>query len=183
MRPEAMPEPILRIKFLFATHGSLGVVDLGCTKTVIGSNHVAELINSLHPKIRNQLSQCPCQVTFRFGNHRTLKSEQALFVPLQGLNLKIAIVPGSNPFLISNTLLKALEAVIDVERHTTWSKRFGQEYPLQLTSKGLFLIDLNVLAANTATTTGRNRCSRDQPAKIQHAASGCSTERLSVCRV
>ena len=147
---EPLPEPISEDPVLFATHGSHGVVDLGATKTVIGSNHVAELIKSLHPKIRNQLSRCPCQVTFRFGNHGTLKSEQALVVPLQGLNLKIAIVPGSTPFLISNTLLRAFEAVIDVEKHVMWSKKFHQEYPLQLTSKGLFLIDLNVLAANTA---------------------------------
>ena len=147
---EPLPEPISEDPVLFATHGSHGVVDLGATKTVIGSNHVAELIKSLHPKIRNQLSRCPCQVTFRFGNHGTLKSEQALVVPLQGLNLKIAIVPGSTLFLISNTLLRAFEAVIDVEKHVMWSKKFHQEYPLQLTSKGLFLIDLNVLAANTA---------------------------------
>ena len=147
---EPLPEPISEDHVLFATHGSHGVVDLGATKTVIGSNHVAELINSLHPKIRNQLSRCPCQVTFRFGNHGTLKSEQALVVPLQGLKLKIAIVPGSTPFLISNTLLRAFEAVIDVEKHVMWSKKFHQEYPLQLTSKGLFLIDLNVLAAKTA---------------------------------
>ena len=147
---EPLPEPISEENVLFATHGSHGVVDLGATKTVIGSHHVAELIKSLHPKIRNQLSRCPCQVTFRFGNHGTLKSEQALVVPLQGLKLKIAIVPGSTPFLISNTLLRAFEAVIDVEKHVMWSKKFQQEYPLQLTSKGLFLIDLNVLAANTA---------------------------------
>jgi len=33
-------------------------------------------------------------------------------------------------------------------------KEVCQEYPLQLTSKGLFLIDLNVLAANTAHPAG-----------------------------
>jgi hypothetical protein len=121
---EPLPEPISEDHVLFATHGSHGVVDLGATKTVIGSNHVAELINSLHPKIRNQLSRCPCQVTFRFGNHGTLKSEQALVVPLQGLKLKIAIVPGSTPFLNSNSLLRAFEAVIDVEKHVMWSKKF-----------------------------------------------------------
>ena len=78
---EASPEPISEDHVLFATHGSLGVVDLCATKTVIGSNHVAELIRSLHPKIRNQLSRCPCQVSFPFVNHGTLKSEQALVVP------------------------------------------------------------------------------------------------------
>lgn len=69
MSPEPMPED----HALFATHGSLGVVDLGAAKTAIGSNHVAELITSLHPKISNQLSRCLCQVTFHLGSHGTLK--------------------------------------------------------------------------------------------------------------
>ena len=142
---------------MFATHSSLGVVDLGATKTVIGSNLVADLINNLHPNIRKNLQQCPCHVTFRFGNHSTLQSEQALVVPLQDLLLKIAIVPGSTPFLLSNTLLRAMHAVIDVERHVLWSKKYNQEYPLTLTPKGLFLIDLTDLAANTAKASERGR--------------------------
>ena len=144
---EGAVEPLSESHALFATHGSLGVVDLGATKTVIGSELVVDLIQSLHPSIRSQLSRCPCHVTFRFGNHGTLKSTQALVVPLQDMLLKIAIVPGSTPFLISNTLLRAFHAVIDVEKHVMWSKKFHREFPLQLTPKGLFLVDLNDLAA------------------------------------
>eukprot|EP00435_Cladocopium_sp_Y103_P018806 s1370_g4.t1 len=146
------PEPSTEEPALFATHGSLGVVDLGATKTVIGSDLVADLIQSLHPNIRKKLSRCPCNVTFRFGNHGTLKSEQALVVPLPSLLLKVAIVPGSTPFLISNTLLRAFQAVIDVEKHVMWSKKFNRAYPLQLTQRGLFLIDLNDLAEDSART-------------------------------
>ena len=143
-------EPVAEEPALFATHGSLGVVDLGATKTVIGSDLVADLINNLHPNIRKKLSRCPCNVTFRFGNHGTLKSEQALVVPLPNLLLKVAIVPGGTPFLISNTLLRAFQAVIDVQKHVMWSKKFNREYPLQLTPKGLFLVDLNDLAETSA---------------------------------
>ena len=149
---------------LFATHGSLGVVDLGATKTVIGSDLVVDLIQSLHPNIRSQLFRCPCHITFRFGNHGTLKSTQALVVPLQDMLLKIAIVPGSTPFLISNTLLRAFHAVIDVERHVMWSKKFHREFPLQLTPKGLFLVDLNDLAALPANA------SATQPSAETHLA-------------
>jgi hypothetical protein len=77
-------------------------------------------------------------VTFRFGNRGTLKSEQALVVPLPNLLLKVEIVPGGAPFLISNTQLRAFQAVIDVEKHGMWSKKLRREYPLQLTPKGLF---------------------------------------------
>ena len=139
---EVNREPIAEEPLLFATHSSLGVVDLGATKTVIGSDLVAELISNLKPAVRKRLTRCPCSVTFRFGNHGTLQSQQALVVPLQEMLLKIAIVPGSTPFLISNTLLLAFQAVIDVEKHVMWSKKYQCEHPLQLTSKGLFLIDL-----------------------------------------
>ena len=50
----------------FATHGTFGVVDLGATKTVIGSHLVQDLLNTLTPEIRAQVARCSCQVTFRF---------------------------------------------------------------------------------------------------------------------
>ena len=164
---EGPAEPVFESHILFATHGSLGVVDLGATKTVIGSDLVVDLIQSLHPSIRNRLTRCPCHVTFRFGNHGTLKSIQALVVPLQDLLLKIAIVPGSTPFLISDTLLRAFHAAIDVERHAMWSKKFQFEVPLQLTNKELFLIDLNDLTKKPA-----NAPSPNNPAET-HMAEAC----------
>ena len=77
------PEPTC-----FASHGSFGIVDLGATKTVIGSKLVPELLNSLDPSIRSQETRCPCVVTFRFGNHGILQSQQALVVPISGLLLQ-----------------------------------------------------------------------------------------------
>ena len=90
----------------FASHGSFGIVDLGATKTVIGSNLVSGLLEHLQPSIRSQITRCPCHVTFRFGNHGTLQSTQAIVIPIHGLLLKIAVVPGSTPLLLSNTLLR-----------------------------------------------------------------------------
>ena len=129
----------------FATHGSYGVLDLGATKTVIGSNQVSDFLNSLHPKVRKTVKRCACSITFRFGNQGTLKSEHAMIVPIEGLLLKIAIVPGSTPFLLSNTLLRALEAVIDTKSQVIVAGKSGRTIPLTLTSKGLFLVDLNDL--------------------------------------
>lgn len=45
-------EPLAEEHALFATHGSLGVVDFGATKTITGSDLVADLINHLHPNNR-----------------------------------------------------------------------------------------------------------------------------------
>ena len=130
----------------FATHGSFGAVDLGATKTVIGSQKIGELLASLDPQVRQKVSRCPCDITFRFGNHGVLQSRQALVVPIHGLLLKIAVVPGSTPFLLSNTLLRMLGAVIDTERKVLHATKIKRDIPLILTSKGLFLLDLNELA-------------------------------------
>ena len=97
----------------FATHDAFGVLDLGASKTVIGSNHVACLIRSLDEEVRAKLGRCPCQITFKFGNQGTLTSQHALVVPVGKLRLKIAIVPGGTPFLISNTFMRAIRAQID----------------------------------------------------------------------
>ena len=141
----------------FATHGSLGVVDLGATKTVIGSDNVQELLDNLKPQIKKSIYRCPCKITFRFGNHGILQSEVALVVPIHGFHLKIAIVPGSTPFLLSNTLLRALESIIDTQKKVLYSKKVDMSFPLQLTSKGLFLLDLNDLASDKPSLTP-NEC-------------------------
>ena len=71
-----------------------------------------------------------------------------MVVPIYGLQLKIAIVPGATPFLLSNTLLRAIGAVIDTGRKVLHSSRIGRAIPLVLTGKGLFLLDLNELACS-----------------------------------
>ena len=118
-------------------------MDLGATKTVIGSKLVPEVLNGLDPEIRKSVSRCPCSVTFRFGNHEILQSQQAVVVPIHGLLLKIAAVPGATPFLLSNTLLRALGATIDTTKHVLHATRISKSFPLNLTSKGLLLLDLN----------------------------------------
>ena len=135
----------------FATHGSFGVVDLGATKTVIGSQLVGDLISNLQPHVQQQLTRCPCRIAFRFGNHGILESSQALVVPIFGLKLKIAIVPGSTPFLLSNTLLRTLGAVVDTQTQELFLKKCGKSIPLHLTPKGLFLLDLNDLVPENGT--------------------------------
>ena len=69
---------------LFATYSSMGVVDLGATKTVIGSQLVQGLLNGLSSHARKLVRRCPCSITFRFGNQGTLQSEQALVVSSLG---------------------------------------------------------------------------------------------------
>ena len=179
----------------FASHGSLGIVDLGATKTVIGSKLVPELLNGLDPTIRKSVSRCPCNVTFRFGNHGILQSQQAIVVPIHGLLLKIAVVPGATPFLLSNTLLRALGATIDTTNHMLHATKISKSFPLNLTSKGLFLLDLNDLAqpalgstnfsklAETHATASDNADIRAEQQKTESAATDTSTDMSSESQI
>lgn len=129
----------------FATHSSFGILDLGASKTVIGTTQLASLINGLEPQVRAKLQRCPCNITFRFGNEGTLTSKQALVVPVGNRLLKIAIVEGGTPFLLSNALMRALEAQIDCQSRKLVSPMLSKPIDLHLTQKGLFLLDLNDL--------------------------------------
>ena len=129
-----------------SSRASFGILDTGATKTVIGSKLIKGLLESLDPEIRSKVGRCACQITFRFGNLSTLDSHQALVIPLGRVNLKVAVVPGQTPFLLSNTLVRALKAQIDADRQVLNSPLLKQGVDLQLTPKGLFLIDVNQLA-------------------------------------
>ena len=137
----------------FATYGAMGVLDLGASKTVIGSEHVAELLDGLSPQVRKQVTRCACHVTFRFGNQGTLQSKHAIMVPIGSLLLKVAIVPGGTPFLLSNSLMRALSAQIDCRTNMMHSPLLRSPIKLTLTAKGLFLINLSELALNAIPET------------------------------
>ena len=127
----------------FSTRDALGIVDT--TKTVIGSGFVANLLAALKPEVRKQVQRCRCSVVFRFGNQGTLESQHALVAPIGPLKLKIAIVPGRTPFLLSNTLLRAIGATVNISGEVIKSTLLKRNIPIQLNAKGLFLVDLNDL--------------------------------------
>ncbi len=122
-----------------------GVLDSGATKTVIGSKLVESLLHSLSSEVRKRVTRSKCKVTFRFGNLSTLEAHHALVIPIGSLNLRVAIVPGSTPFLISNTLMRALRSVVDTHEQKLHSPFFTRPISLELTNRGLFLLDINEL--------------------------------------
>ena len=156
------PEPVSNVSansadINFASHGSHGVVDLGASKTVIGSQNVEDLMQSLSEDTRNKLSRCPCKMQFRFGNQGILSSEHALVLPIGEVQVKIAIVPGNTPFLISNSFLRGIQAIIDTHHQTLSSPLLSQPVKLQLSPRGLFLLDMNdvIQAVPAARRSGR----------------------------
>ena len=130
---------------LFASTGTIGVVDIGASQTVIGDKQVPELLSQLPCEIRKQVRQVKCNLVFRFGNHQTLVSKRALLMPLGKVSFRIAIVPGQTPFLLSNSFLKGIKAVIDTDDETLWSKLLNKSLQITRTAKNLFLMDINQL--------------------------------------
>ena len=141
----ADPDASSEIPSLFATTGTVGVVDLGASQTVIGSDQIPELLANLPNWVRAKTQRCPCNLTFRFGNHQTLSSRHALVLPLGSQSFRIAVVEGKTPFLISNAFLKGLKAIIDTDQETLYSRLLERYFSLQKSSKNLFLMDINQL--------------------------------------
>ena len=136
----------------FAPHGTFGILDSGATKSVVGSALLPALLEGLHPDVRQRARRCSCNITFRFGNQGTLDSQHALVIPIGQLGLKIAIVPGQTPLLLSNTLMRTLQSQVDTERHQLRSRFLKHPIKLHLNPKGLFLIDINELVLASAKT-------------------------------
>lgn len=146
----------------FASSGTSGVVDLGASQTVIGSKQVVELLEGLPSNIRQRVRRDACQLVFRFGNHQTLTSKQALMIPLHDQWFRIAIVPGLTPFLLSSTFLIQIRAVMDTEAGTLWSKLLNKQLILERTSKNLFLMDVNQLWEPAATACAATPLSSEE---------------------
>ena len=137
----------------------------------MGSQHVKEFLEGLTPEAKKQVKRCPCDVLFRFRNQGTLRAMHAVVIPVGGLWLKIAVVKGATPILISNTLLRALGATVNTQTNELQIPELHQNIQMKLSSKGLYLVDMNDLIAippmpknaeSTAETYARETCSRGQ---------------------
>ena len=90
------------------------IIDTGASRTVIGEDRVPGLIESLKGvEVRRMPSTC----VFRFGNNGTLHSRYALLFARTGKGwIRVEVVPGRTPFLLSNRLLMSLQVMVDPAR-------------------------------------------------------------------
>lgn len=131
---------------LFASSGTIGVVDLGASQSVVGSQQVPDLLSQLPASIRKQIRRTECNLVFRFGNHQTLTSRHAILFPLNREWFRVAVVTGNTPFLLSSKFLRdSIGAVIDTVDGTMWSKKLQRNLSVELSPKNLFLLDINQL--------------------------------------
>ena len=131
---------------LFASSGTIGVVDLGASQSVIGSQQVPELMSQLPLNIQKQVRRTDCHLIFRFGNHQTLTSRHAILFPLNREWFRVAVVTGNTPFLLSSKFLReTIGAIIDTVDGTMWSKKLQRNLAIEMSPKNLFLLDINQL--------------------------------------
>ena len=132
-----------------------GIIDTGASKTVIGEKRVKGLLATLPESHQKLVRWHKSETVFRFGNNGTLKSLGAVYVPFGKRWLKIEVVQGWTPFLISNAFLSALEADLQVSRAVLKISQWGVEVKLHRNNKGLFTVALTELIEAASEIEGR----------------------------
>ena len=152
---------------LVATTGAEGVLDTGASRTVVGHERVKGILDSLGEECRKKVRKVKSHVTFRFGNSGTLDSKHALLIPTSaGAWIRVEIVPGSTPLLISNRLLKEIDAVIHVRKGLI--EVAGSYVQMRFDQKGLSIVDFAELLQHTTAeahhaTTAHAKTDRSRP--------------------
>ena len=145
------------IDILFASHGTIGIVDLGASQTVMGCHQQEEFLSQLPREIRDRVRYRPVSMSFRFGNNGTVTCDTAMLVPVGPIWLKIALVPSTTPFLISNNVFRQLHAVIHTAQQKVVFEKLGCEVPLKLSDRKLFVMDLCDMIRSVQTQSSRKR--------------------------
>ena len=127
-----------RVPVLMVETGCPGIIDTGASKTVIGQGRVKELIRCLPSEVQRRVNWKKSETVFRFGNNAVLPSLGALYVPFGRRWLRIEVVEGETPFLLSNSFLKALNADVCTSNSSLRLNTLNKHVPLKTNSKGLF---------------------------------------------
>lgn len=127
---------------MFASHGTIGIVDLGASQTVMGEQQVDEFCNQLPAHVRDRIQEKEVSMSFRFGNNCTVQCKRAILIPAGPVWIRVAVVPTVTPFLISNNVFRNLGAIIDTAKQSVFFEKLRCTVPLQLTNRKLFVMDL-----------------------------------------
>ena len=122
-----------------------GIIDTGASKSVIGEKRVSDLLATLKHEHQSLVKWQKSETVFRFGNNGTLKSLGALYIPFGSKWLRIEVVQGWTPFLISNAFLSAVGADLLISHSVLRVSAWDKDVSLCRNSKGLFTIKLTEL--------------------------------------
>ena len=142
---ESSPQHHIEQQSYFASYRTFGIVDLGASQTVMGQHQVHEFLESLPAHAKTRVYEGPTNMTFRFGNNGTVACTKAIFVPISKIWMKIAVVPSQTPFLISNSVFRNLDALVDTGKQQIEFRKLGCTVPVTLSERKLFLLDISDL--------------------------------------
>ena len=119
------------------------IIDTGASKSVIGRKKVQGLISSLPRSVQQHVQYGKSETVFRFGNNGTLSSVGVVYIPFGCRWMRLEIVDGETPFLLSNAFLKATAADVSSTESKLYFRDLDVGVPLKSNSKGLFTVELS----------------------------------------
>ena len=133
------------------------IIDTGASRAVIGSDRLEMLVRTFPGEIRSKVMKVPTDgVVFKFGNAGRLSSDYAVLLPrAQNDWLRVEVVPGQTPFLISNAVLGKLRGVVDVESQRLGFKGSDVWIPLFGVRKNLLGVKVMDLLMKTPSMSAR----------------------------
>ena len=134
---------------LFNSEEDVGeaIIDTGASRAVIGEQRLQGMLDSLPEGLRKMTYRARTPgVVFKFGNSSKLTSRFAILLPRSEKGwLRVEVVPGQTPFLISNSILRGLRGVVDVEDQVLRFKGSPRVIPLHACRKSLLSVKVSEL--------------------------------------
>eukprot|EP00435_Cladocopium_sp_Y103_P010293 s4146_g2.t1 len=138
-----------------------GIVDSGCSKTLIGKQTLADFMRLFHqmklpiPETENENN------LFKFGNGSEEWSKSVVIMPVSLCgrrgSIEAAIIEGNTPLLLSRATMKSLHTVLDFDRETI-SLLGSAPQPMKYNESGQIVVNMldfsmpqETLAAETVT--------------------------------
>eukprot|EP00913_Durusdinium_trenchii_P012521 g11757.t1 len=123
------------------------IVDLGCMRTVAGTTWVNRVVQKWK-RLKRYLKVVPEGEKFRFGDGQVVDSQFAVIleVDIAGIQalLRISVVHGNCPPLLSKPVCSELGFVIDTASHAVTSRRYGvKQFGLEQSKGGHYVIPID----------------------------------------
>ena len=107
---------------LLVSSPGYGVIDSGCSRTLIGQDTLNQFLRLYHEQNRQVPTTKAQQNVFRFGNGQEELSERIVSMPVtihgRAGRIDCCIIKGGAPLLLSRNTMKSLKAVLDFEAET-----------------------------------------------------------------
>ena len=129
------------------------ILDLGCMKSVAGTKWVNQHIQRLK-ELGRWMKAVPENESFRFGDGHELRSSYSFMfeATLMGVQviIRLSVVPGECPPLLSKPACSQLSMVIDTEFHTVSSRKLKvRKYGLKQTYGGHYALPIAEFGKDT----------------------------------